>query len=108
MEVIRYPQRKDWKKILQRPYQDNTAVLHSVQNILEEVRKDGDEAIRKFTKGFDGIELENFEVIPGEIQRAEHQLPGDLKKAIQQAKNNIERKTFCGVRKHLITKQWLT
>ena len=90
MQVIKHPDKKDWQKLLQRPYQDNTAVLHTVQNILEEVRNDGDNAIKRLTKKFDGIELESFEVTQEEIQQAEELLADDLKKAIQQAKKNIE------------------
>jgi len=90
MEIISNPDRKDWQKLLQRPYLDNSNVLASVQTILSEVRKRGDEAIKDFSKKFDGVELDSFEVSEDEIAAAENELRKELKKAIVQAKKNIE------------------
>jgi hypothetical protein len=41
MQIVRQPERKEWDKLLERPYVDNTAVLTSVQGILDEVRSKG-------------------------------------------------------------------
>lgn len=91
MEIIIKPERKDWKQLLQRPYVDNRSVLDSVQQILNAVKQHGDEAIRSFTKKFDGVELDNFLVSEEEIKQASDNLPADLKKAITQAQLNIEK-----------------
>jgi histidinol dehydrogenase len=90
MQVIKYPDRKDWKEILQRPYADNSSVLHVVQTILHEVKTNGDNALRKYALEFDGIQLENFEVSEQEIANAVNEVSDQLKAAIQQAKKNIE------------------
>jgi histidinol dehydrogenase len=90
MKIINNPHRDQWKELLQRPYVDNTEVLQSVQNILDEVKTKGDVAIRDFTKKFDGIELENFKLSEQEIANATSQLSSELKQAISQAKINIE------------------
>ena len=45
MDSIINPDKKDWQKILQRPYADNTAVLQTVQDILNQVKLNGDEAL---------------------------------------------------------------
>jgi histidinol dehydrogenase len=90
MQIVRQPDRKEWSKLLERPYVDNTAVLASVQNILESVRTKGDEALRAFAKQFDGVELVNLQVSKEEITAAAGALPKDLKEAIQQARANIE------------------
>ena len=90
MKVVLNPDRKDWKNLLQRPYVDNSAVLESVQQILRGVKERGDEALREFIKQFDDIELQNFEVGEDEIKNAGSLISEDLKKAIQQAANNIE------------------
>ena len=90
MQVIINPDRKDWKEILQRPYIDNSAVVQSVQSILKEVKANGDEALRRFAKKFDGVELENFRVEEEEMAAAANELTPELKAAIQQAKANIE------------------
>jgi histidinol dehydrogenase len=90
MKIINNPHRDQWKELLQRPYVDNTDVLQIVHKILEEVKLKGDVSIRSFTKKFNGIDLENFKVSAEEIAKAEQLIPEDLKKAIQQAKKNIE------------------
>jgi histidinol dehydrogenase len=90
MKLIVQPGKKEWKELLQRPYVDAAIVLASVRKILEEVKEKGDEAVRVFTQKFDGIDLQNIEVTREEIQKAEKQLPEELKQAIRQAKKNIE------------------
>lgn len=90
MKIIINPEREQWKHILQRPYNDNKGVLKSVQSILDEVKKNGDDAVWSFTKQFDGVALENFLVSPEEISYVSNQIPLALKNAIQQAAANIE------------------
>lgn len=90
MQLLIEPDRKDWNKILQRPYVDNSAVLESVQDILNTVKHHGDEALRSLTKRFDGVELEDLSVRTEEITAAAGGLSTELKTAIRQAKENIE------------------
>ncbi|HTM90975.1 MAG TPA: histidinol dehydrogenase [Flavisolibacter sp.] len=91
MQVIKKPDRKDWKVLLQRPYVDNRSVLESVQQILNAVKQHGDEAVRSFTKKFDGAELKSFLVSEDEIKQAGGKLSSELKSAIEQAQLNIEK-----------------
>ncbi len=90
MQVIHNPSRNEWPELLRRPYVDNRAVLDSVQQIMNAVKQHGDEALASFTKKFDGVELDSFEVPPAMIAAAADQLPEALKAAILQAKENIE------------------
>ena len=90
MQIIINPGRKQWVNLLRRPYYDNSAVLQSVQTILDEVKQNGDEALRKFSKKFDGIDIDSFIVENKEIEGAENSLSDSLKIAIKQAKTNIE------------------
>lgn len=90
MQVVINPDKKDWAKLLQRPYYDNSAVLEAAQTVLNEVRQNGDEALRKFSRNFDGIDIDNFAVDSNEISAAGYLLSEELKAAIQQAKKNIE------------------
>jgi histidinol dehydrogenase len=90
MQVIKNPERKDWKILLQRPYDDNRSVLESVQQILNAVKQHGDEALQSFTRKFGGVELQNFEVTASEISGSENKLTQELKEAIHQAHSNIE------------------
>ena len=92
MQIENRPDRKDWNKLLERPYIDNSAVLATVQNVLEEVRKGGDEALRGFARQFDGVELQALQVSDEEMGAAATSLSDELKSAIRQAAENI--KTF--------------
>jgi histidinol dehydrogenase len=90
MQVIINPDRKDWKRLLQRPYIDNSSILGVVQTILREVKEKGDEALFAYTKKFDKAELKQLQVTSTEIDKAADELTHELKNAIQQAKKNIE------------------
>jgi histidinol dehydrogenase len=90
MQVIRYPDRKDWPAILQRPYADNTSIMQSVQEILREVKERGDKAVSELTQKFTGVALKSLEVSEEEMNTAASLLTAELKDAIQQAKKNIE------------------
>lgn len=61
----------------------------SVQRILREVRAQGDSALRKFTKEFDGIELENLRIDPEEIRSLAAQVDPGLRDILRLAKENI-------------------
>lgn len=91
MQLIRYPDQKDWKQLLQRPAFDTSSLESRVGNILKEIKENGDEAVRRFTLMFDKISLDSLEISPAEIEEAVSFVPEDLKEAIQQAKQNIER-----------------
>ena len=90
MQIVKQPDRKDWSKLLERPYVDNSAVLETAKSVLEEVRKNGDSALKSFAKKFDGVALESFAVSKEELSMASGALADDLKVAIQQAYANIK------------------
>jgi histidinol dehydrogenase len=90
MQIVRQPVRKDWNKLLERPYVDNSAILATVLGVLDEVKKKGDEALKSFARKFDGVELESLLVRDEEIAAAGEALSDVLKEAIRQAKANIE------------------
>lgn len=91
MQLIRYPRREEWQSLLRRPYVDNRAVMEGVQTIINAVRQHGDEALRSFTKKFDNIDLEQFEVSKETIEDAVLHLSPQLKAAMHRAKENIEK-----------------
>ncbi|NLN04905.1 MAG: histidinol dehydrogenase [Clostridiaceae bacterium] len=65
----------------------NEEIREKVKKILEDVRTSGDEAVRKYTRMFDNVVLDSFEVTDEEIERAK--IDEDLKVALQKAKENI-------------------
>ena len=60
MKVIEFPNRTDWANLLQRPSFDNSALIDKVTAVLNEVKQEGDNAIKKFTNIFDGVLLDQF------------------------------------------------
>lgn len=90
MLVYKYPERSAWPSLLQRPVMDTAALEANVGNILADVKQQGDTAVRKYAQQFDKVQLESFEVTAAEFVHAANVLDADLKKAILQAKQNIE------------------
>ncbi|MBT8182473.1 MAG: histidinol dehydrogenase [Eudoraea sp.] len=91
MKKIFNPEKKEWPKILERPTQTLEDIESTVMKIFQEVKADGDIVLRKYTRQFDGVDLSDLLVTPDEFIEAEAQVPGELKKAIQMAKSNIEK-----------------
>ncbi|MDN4636019.1 histidinol dehydrogenase [Bacillus sp. PsM16] len=61
----------------------------AVQRIIEEVRKNGDEAVRTFTKQFDGVSIEQPLVTEDEKTKAYERLDPEMIQIIQTAIRNI-------------------
>lgn len=91
MRIVRYPEREVWKKILERPHTDITALNGVVDDILEDVRNNGDEAVLRCEMRFDGVSLQSLAVTDGEIENAVRSVDAELKEAIELAHSNIER-----------------
>ncbi len=91
MKVIRYPEKAVWHEILARPAFDTKSLERHVQNILDFVKKDGDAAVRHFTKALDKADIENFLVTGEEFAEAESLVSEELKSALNLAKSNIEK-----------------
>ena len=63
----------DRDRILSRSQTDISAVLPDVRKIIDEVRRCGDEALRRFTKEWDHVDLNGIplRVSPEELSAAE-------------------------------------
>ncbi|WP_452220806.1 histidinol dehydrogenase [Lacinutrix salivirga] len=90
MKTILNPNKNDWKTILKRPTQTVADVEKIVNQVFEDISQNGDIAIAKYTKQFDGCELRSNIATDDEIKNASLLVSEDLKQAIQQAKSNIE------------------
>ena len=88
--IIKYPEKADWKNILQRPQTDNDTLLDSVATILKDVKQNADNAVKKYCKQFDEADLEDIAVGTDEWETS-HEIPDELKTAIQQAAVNIRK-----------------
>jgi histidinol dehydrogenase len=91
MQIIKYPTKETRTALLQRPSIDAKFLERGVANILEDVRKNGDEALKYCARFFDKIELDEFLVMEAEFAEAETRISDELKDAINIAKANIEK-----------------
>lgn len=87
--VFSFPNRNDWPSLLKRPVFDTTSLNEKVKAVLNDVKVNGDVAIKKYTAQFDKVELQNFCVSQAEIEAGANALDADLKAAIEIAANNI-------------------
>ena len=90
MKTIKYPNKNTWSEILKRPTQTVNDIESTVNQIFEDVQRNGDAAIKKYTSLFDGADLQYILVTEQEIKDASAELSTELKSAINQAKSNIE------------------
>jgi len=89
MQIIKYPARETWNSLLTRPVFDSSNLFASVSQVLEDVRANGDKAVKKYTQQFDGVDMDAIEVTKTEIESAEMSVAPLLKQAIEMAKRNI-------------------
>lgn len=89
MKTIKHPKRDTWEDILKRPSQKKANLETIVTDVFNEIKKDGDKALKKFTKKFDGVTLEHLQVSQEELKEAESLVSSELKNAIENAIRNI-------------------
>ncbi|TAN42371.1 MAG: histidinol dehydrogenase [Candidatus Methanoperedens sp.] len=64
-------------------------VMDDVSAIINEVKKEGDDGLKKFTRGFDGADIVNIEVEDIEIEDAYEEVEPELIEALENAAANI-------------------
>jgi histidinol dehydrogenase len=89
MRRINYPEKQEWKELLARPDETDSDIEASVLDILNTVRKKGDEALFEYTRKFDGCDLNNLRCPQEMIDSAE--VSDELKDAIHIAASNIRK-----------------
>lgn len=94
INTIKYPEKQDWKNMLERPRTNNDELFSNVSAILKDVKAYGDNAVKKYCKQFDGVDLEDLTVSSEDLEAAD-EIPGELKNAIQQAAANIRAFHIC-------------
>ncbi len=57
MEVIKYPSKADWPSLVKRPALDVTTLFDTVRTVLNEVRSEGDTAVKRYEEKFDKVTL---------------------------------------------------
>lgn len=89
MNIIKYPAREEWKRIVERPHLDVSQLSATVKDVLDKVRNNGDKAVIEYEKAFDHVELYNLAVTEAEIEEAEKLISKELKDAMILAHENI-------------------
>lgn len=89
MQISKYPEKKIWSELIKRPVIKREEITEIVAEIFNKVKENRDRALIDFNKKFDGAEVKNINVSLEEIENAESLISDELKRAIQQAKENI-------------------
>ena len=83
------PSKDQWNEIIQRPVLDSKPLEATVNAILNDVKLNGDDAVKKYASQFDKVQLVELKVSETEIAEASLLVEDELKTAIAIAKNNI-------------------
>ena len=89
MNIIRYPERSEWAKIIERPHLDTSQLNETVASVLADVKRRGDDAVKGYELKFDHVDLPDLAVSEAEMNEAEKLVSAELKAAIMLAHHNI-------------------
>jgi histidinol dehydrogenase len=89
MKTIITPPKESWSQLLQRPTKTVDDIEKTVNQIFDDIQRNGDKAVEKYTQLFDGVMPENTVVSLDEIAAAVLLVSEELKQAIILAKKNI-------------------
>lgn len=91
MQVVKFPKSKDLEQLLKRPSSDSSVLEKRVKEILEDVKANGDEALRKYALKFDNASVKQLRISKAEINSAVKSIDKKLKQAIETAHRNIQK-----------------
>jgi len=87
MKTYLNPNTAQWSELVKRPVLNNAELNEVVNSILFDVKENGDQALIKYTRKFDGVAIDNLVVSEQELAAAT--VSQELKDAIQLAYSNI-------------------
>ncbi len=70
---------------------NNNKINAIVQEILQEVKTHGDNAVKKYTKKFDGFNPEPMKITPDELRDAWDEIDNNIKRSLEVAHKRIKR-----------------
>lgn len=85
------PRKKEWDDILKRPAFETKQLEDTVSNILNDVKQNGNAAVKKYAQQFDKVNLTALKVSEAEFAEAVSLVSDELKNAIALAKENIQK-----------------
>lgn len=96
--------RTRWK-LMRRGQADIDSVITKIRPIVEDVRKSGDDALRKYAKKFGCPELKTIKVTEEEFDNAVKTLDDSMKKAIRRCVGNVRK--FHEEQMRRVEKHWM-
>ena len=91
IKVINYKECKSLDDILLRSQFSYDDVNEKVKTILEDVKQNGDNALKKYAEMFDNAKIDNLKVTEKEIEEAYNRVDEKFKETLKLAYNNIEK-----------------
>lgn len=89
MIIYKYPGQSALRELLTRPVMDHAVLEEKIAPVFQQVKKNGDKAVRKFTAEFDKVNIDQIEVTEQEKYFALNQIDSSLFDAIKLAAENI-------------------
>lgn len=89
MKVMKYPAKEEWGKLVERPHIDVSQLNATVEGVLNDVKNNGDAAVKHYEEKFDHANLSALAVTEAEIEEAEGLISPELKHALELAHHNI-------------------
>ena len=89
MKRYNNPKPNEWAQLTERPLINQEQLRDKVSSILDDVKQNGDQALLKYARLFDGVELNQLAVSKLEVEQAMEEVSQKLKDAIQLAYDNI-------------------
>ena len=99
MNTYKYPTREEWQQLLKRPAKEASQLNAIVGDVLAEVRRNGDAALKAYEEKFDHVCLDALAVTTAEMEEAESLVDDELMAAIELAHRNIH--TFHASQQHV-------
>lgn len=91
MKIYKYPSQSLYEEICERPHLDVSQLNGIVSGVLDDIRQNGDEAVKRYEEKFDHVQLSSLAVTEEELAEAEALVSEELKQALRQAHANIAR-----------------
>ncbi len=91
MNIIKYPAKSEWAKIVERPHLDVSQLNATVAAVLADVKARGDEAVKEYEAKFDHVCLDTLAVTQAEMDEARRLVNPELLAAIELAHENIHK-----------------
>ncbi len=91
MKTILYPLKETWDKLCSRPAFDRSDLDEIVKSILNRIRSEGDKALSDYSLKYDNLKLDEIKVSQEEIKESKKQIATEVIKAINIARENIEK-----------------